>query len=130
MKWNEEKLRTYSETRKSGATAEEIAAVLGCDKNAVYTKTKELNRKNRDTARTDDMITATEPPKPEPLVTLKPEYKRRPRTANVSDAMSKKRSPKRITSEFNPMRLTSGSAKRTAEKSASTGRTKTDDASL
>ncbi len=78
MKWNEEKLRTYSEMRKSGATAEEIAAVLGCDKNAVYTKTKELNRKNRDTARTDDMITATEPPKPEPLVTLKPEYKKAP----------------------------------------------------
>ena len=27
MKWDEEKLRTYSEMRKSGATAEEIAAM-------------------------------------------------------------------------------------------------------
>lgn len=90
MKWDEEKLRTYSEMRKSGATAEEIGAVIGCDKNAVYTKTKEINRKNKenatagtaaDTAKlagasTDDTITATESPKPEPLVTLKPEYKK------------------------------------------------------
>lgn len=94
MKWDEEKLRTYSEMRKSGATAEEIGAVIGCDKNAVYTKTKELNRKSRenaaagtaaaaavDTAKpaetsTNDTITATESPKPEPLVTLKPEYKK------------------------------------------------------
>lgn len=92
MKWDEEKLRTYSEMRKSGATAEEIGAVIGCDKNAVYTKTKEINRKNKenatagtaaDTAKLagaspDDTITATESPKPEPLVTLKPEYKKAP----------------------------------------------------
>lgn len=92
MKWDEEKLRTYSEMRKSGATAEEIGAVIGCDKNAVYTKTKEINRKNKenatagtaaDTAKLagaspDDTITATESPKPEPLVTLKPKYKKAP----------------------------------------------------
>lgn len=92
MKWDEEKLRTYSEMRKSGATAEEIGAVIGCDKNAVYTKTKEINRKNKenatagtavDTAKlagasTDDTTTATESPKPEPLVKLKPEYKKAP----------------------------------------------------
>lgn len=94
MKWDEEKLRTYSEMRKSGATAEEISAVLGCDRSAVYRKTKELNRKNKggvtagtaaaaDTAKLavaspDDTITATESPKPEPLVTLKPEYKKAP----------------------------------------------------
>ena len=92
MKWDEEKLRTYSEMRKSGATAEEIGAVIGCDKNAVYTKTKEINRKNKenatagtaaDTAKLagaspDGTITATESPKPEPLVTLKPEYKKAP----------------------------------------------------
>lgn len=96
MKWDEEKLRTYSEMRKSGATAEEISAVLGCDRSTVYRKTKELNRKSKDSAAagtattaavdtakltgasTDETITTPESPKPEPLVTLKPEYKKAP----------------------------------------------------
>ena len=47
MRWNEEKLNVFIDMKKAGATAREIADVLGCDKQCVYDKAKRMKQKTK-----------------------------------------------------------------------------------
>lgn len=47
MRWDEEKLNTFIDMKKAGATAREIADVLGCDEQCVYDKAKRMKQKTK-----------------------------------------------------------------------------------